>query len=100
MWVHEGRIRFMKTKTGEKEVSLERNRISPDETGIADTKVRAEIDSIARMIEEEADAAGWPEEADRLQTLARRVRARASRASPASRHDGHKVDRRNAESPR
>jgi len=81
-------------------VSLERDRISPDAIGTADTNVRAEIDSIARMIEEEADAAAWPEEADRLQTLARRVRARASKARPTLRHDGHGADHRSAEGPR
>jgi hypothetical protein len=56
---------------------LERDASSPDKTRTADTKVSAEIDAIARMIEEEAEAAAWPEEADRLLALAARVRARA-----------------------
>ena len=40
--------------------------------------VHREIEVIARIIEAEADAAPWPEEADRLRELAERVRARKS----------------------
>jgi hypothetical protein len=45
--------------------------------------VHREIEAIARMIEAEADATCWPEEADRLRELAQRVRARKAARQPS-----------------